>query len=153
MRCRLCVELLTSVLNAAGIKEASEESDDKGQSKPGLLGALMGRSAEKEDDNSQSSSGKGTSMESSLSQIGASVTGAESAERESRPVMPAGMGPSSGSNSLTSIPVRTTGSMETSPNQGAGQRSPAVRSMILEKPPSFKVGSPPHISFRIVLVN
>ncbi len=61
---------------------------------------------------------------------------AEAAERESRPAVASGMGPSS----PTSNPLRASGNLEVT-SQGAGQRSSVVRSMILEKPPSFKVGA------------
>ena len=102
----------------------------------------MGRPADKEDSDSQNSSsssnssGNGNSRDSSLSQVGAAVLGAEAAERESRPAMAAGMGPSS----PTSNTLRASGNLEVT-SQGAGQRNSVVRSMILEKPPSFKVGA------------
>lgn len=132
-----------------GIKESTEEAEDKGQSKTGLMGALLGRPADSGEDearNSSSSAGSanGTSKESSLSQIGASVMGVEAAERESRPAMPAGMGPSSNpgsSNGRISGNQEANSASNVSASQGAGQTSPVVRSMILEKPPSFKVRS------------
>ena len=134
---------------AAGIKESTEEAEDKGQSKTGLMGALLGRPADSGEDearNSSSSAGSanGTSKESSLSQIGASVMGVEAAERESRPAVPAGMGPSSNpgsSNGRISGNQEANSASNVSASQGAGQTSPVVRSMILEKPPSFKVGN------------
>ena len=134
-------------MNPTGIKENAEDADDKGQSKPGLFGALMGR-ASNDSDNQNSSSGNGIAKESSLS--APTVMGAESAERDARPAMPAGLGPSSAgssSGSAASSPIKGPGSLEMSGSgvasgkEGAGQRSPAVRSMILEKPPSFKVGA------------
>lgn len=104
------------------------------------MGALLGRPADKEDSDSQSSSsssaGNSTSKDSSLSQIGAAMMGVESAERESRPAMAAGMGPSS----LNGNAIRAPGNLDVT-SQGAGQRNSVVRSMILEKPPSFKVGA------------
>ena len=104
------------------------------------MGALLGRPADREDgdrpNSSSSSTGNSTSKESSLSQIGASAMGVESAERESRPAIAAGMGPSS----PTGNAIRASGNLEVT-SQGAGQRSSVVRSMILEKPPSFKVGA------------
>ena len=140
-----CCQPFNCIPCVAGIKDSTDEVDDRAQPRTGLMGALLGRTAEKEDADSQSSSsgtGNGTSKDSGLSQ----VMGAESAERESRPAMPAGMGPSSPSSS----PVRAAGNLEVS-SPGAGQRSSVVRSMILEKPPSFKVGaicpsSHPHIA-------
>ena len=107
----------------------------------------MGR-ASNDSDSQSSSSGNALTKESSLSPP--AVMGAESAEREARPAMPAGLGPSSAgssSGSVASSPVKGPGSLEMSGSgsasgkEGAGQRSPAVRSMILEKPPSFKVGA------------
>ena len=107
----------------------------------------MGR-VSNDSDSQNSSSGNGISKESSLSP--ATVMGAESAEREARPAMPAGLGPSSAgssSGSAASSPIRGPGSLEMSGSgsasgkEGTGQRSPAMRSMILEKPPSFKVGA------------
>ena len=62
--------------------------------------------------------------------------GAESAERESRPAIATGMGPGSPSSNS----IRASGNLEVT-SQGAGQRNSVVRSMILEKPPSFKVGT------------
>ena len=132
---------------AAGIKESTEEAEDKGQPKTGLMGALLGRSADSGDDEARTSSAgsaNGTSKESSLSQIGASVMGVEAAERESRPAVPAGMGPFSNpdsSNGRNSGNHEANSTSNVSASQGAGQTSPVVRSMILEKPPSFKVGN------------
>ena len=124
-----------------GIKENAEESDDRAQPKTGLLGALLGRPADKEEGDSQNSSssnssGNGTPKDPSIGQIGASVMGAESAERESRPAIATGMGPGSPSSNS----IRASGNLEVT-SQGAGQRNSVVRSMILEKPPSFKVGT------------
>lgn len=107
------------------MKDNAEEPEEKAPAKTGLMGALMGQAADKGDNNSNSS-GNGTSKESPLGQIGASVMSAESAERESRLGMPAGMGPSANA-------------LRAAANPEGGQRSPMVRSMILEKPPSFKV--------------
>ena len=107
------------------MKDNAEEPEEKAPAKTGLMGALMGQAADKGDNNSNSS-GNGTSKESPLGQVGASVMSAESAERESRLGMPATMGPSANG-------------LRAAANPEGGQRSPMVRSMILEKPPSFKV--------------
>ena len=143
-------------MDPTGIKETAEDADDKGQPKPGLFGALMGR-VSSDSDSQSSSSGNGITKESPLSPP--TVMGAESAEREARPAMPAGLGPSTAggnsSGSAASSPIKGPGSLEMSGSgsasgrEGAGQRSPAVRSMILEKPPSFKVGAVTlHVLFR-----
>ena len=120
------------LFSIAGMKDTPDEPEEKAPVKTGLMGALMGQAADKGDNNSNSS-GNGTSKESPLGQIGASVMSAESGERDSRLGMPAGMGPSANA-------------LRAAANPEGGQRSPMVRSMILEKPPSFKVCALHHFS-------
>lgn len=136
--------LITGGEDAAASSSSGDASqqDAEGESKPGLIGALMGWQGESGSGTDGGSSGSG-----SLSQQGAAILGGEAASTDAAQTVPSGMGPSfrdsssNGSGSSSSLESGSAGPASPGPVSASSRRPEIVRSSIVEKPPSFKFKS------------